>query len=280
MDITLPAPLTGARATLVSAETALQTACNERVAAHAAEIIASALADADPTNTAAQAALLLAQQRLNAAKQAIGDAENVAAHATEALQQEEAAWAAAQLTATEAAAQLAATQAALFATPPAPAAPTATPSPSATPDFASILHQNQLQNQQIMQMHNEQMMQHFSQPQAPTTTTAALPTTITAVPFDINKPPPNGKDPEIVGAEHRVCFFEAGWRGMLGEAGEEVGKEVHTWARRRAPPTRSRSGAWCVALLGVATALLLVQPAGSSLPPRVVPQHSHRVHTP
>ena len=45
-----------------------------------------------------------------------------------------------------------------------------------------------------------QMFQHFlsAPPQAPTTTTAALPTTITAVPYNINMPPPNGKDPEAV----------------------------------------------------------------------------------
>jgi hypothetical protein len=210
---TLPAPLLAARTALTAAETALQLRLNERDAARTVLTAATnaAFADVDQANADVQAAVPTAQQLLNAAEQAIGDAEDAAAHATAALQLEETTWAAAQLVATEAAAQLAATEAALLAKTPAPAAPTAphgTPAaqpPAATIDFAAFLQQNQLQNQQMLQMNNQQMMhnfqqmlQSFSPPQATTTTTAALPTTIIAVPYDINKPPANGKDPEAV----------------------------------------------------------------------------------
>jgi hypothetical protein len=222
MDATLPPTLIAARAALVAAETALQTARDERDATHTAEITAAALADADPTNAAAQAALLLAQQRLNTAEEAIGDAEDVAAHATEALQQEEAAWAATQLAAAAAQlaaaeAQLAVAQAAMLATPsasaPAPAAATALlAAPTTTPDIASILQQLQIQNQQ--------MFQYFSAapPQKSATTTAALPTTIIAVPYNINMPPPDGKDPEAVRHNSALDF-----------AGSTVAVPVPAW---------------------------------------------------
>jgi hypothetical protein len=209
---TLPAPLLAARTALTAAETALQLRLVERDAAQTALAAATnaAFADVDQANADVQAAVPIAQQLLNAAEQAVGDAEDAAEHATTALQMEETIWAAAQLVATEAAAQLAANEAALHTTTPAPAAPTAphgtqaAQPPTAAIDFAAFLQQNQLQNQQMMQMNNQQMMnnfqqmlQRFSPPQAPTTTTAALPTII-AVPYDINKPPVNGKDPEAV----------------------------------------------------------------------------------
>ena len=75
-------------------------------------------------------------------------------------------------------------------------------------------------------------------------------------------------------AEHRVCFVEAAWRRILGEVGGRVREEVHRRARRRTPPTRGMSGAWCDAVLGVTAALLLVQAAGSALPSPHVLHHS------
>jgi hypothetical protein len=209
-----PAPLVAARATLAAAETALQAARNERAAAHAAHIAATtaALADVDQNDDDVQAAVAPAQQRLAAAEEAIGAAEDDAAHATAEVTLQEAAWlaateaaAAAQLAATQqlAAAQLAAAQAAtqlaaaeaaaLLATPPAqpaPAAPLGTPAAfvagATAPDNATLLYQSQLQNQQMMQLLQTYMA-------APATT--AL---ITAVLYNINNPPINGKDPAAV----------------------------------------------------------------------------------
>jgi hypothetical protein len=221
---TLPAPLLAARAALTAAEADLQLRSVARDAAQTALTAATntAFADIDQANADVQAAVPTAQQLLNAAEQAVGDAEDAAEHATTALQMEETIWAAAQLAATGAAAAqhasadatlLAATpalatptaDATLLAATPALATPTATPTaPHGTPatpttmiDFAALLQQSQLQNQQMMN-NFQQMLQHFSPPQAPTTTTAALPTSILADPYDINKPPPNGKDPSAV----------------------------------------------------------------------------------
>ena len=88
--------LNAARDARVAAETTLQTARDERDAAVTTEVHAAALADIDPTDATAHEVFLLAQQRLAAAEQAVGTAEDEAADATEALQQAEDAWAAAQ----------------------------------------------------------------------------------------------------------------------------------------------------------------------------------------
>jgi hypothetical protein len=251
MDDTLPTPLIAARAALVAAETNIQTARNERNAAAAALANVTAAADADTDDADLQAAVPPAQQRVADAEQAIGDAEDDAAAATIVVAAAVAAEAATHTTP--------AVDAALATLPPAPttAAPLAAPltapltapvtapltapftapltapltTPLAVPPTASpavldmaviaaILQQNQQQNQQMMQM-----FQHFvaAPPQAPTTTTTTLPTTIIAVPYNINMPPSNGKDPEAV--RHNTA---------LDFPGPTAAVPVHAWLNNMA----------------------------------------------
>jgi len=96
MDTTTPpTSLIDARDALVATETTLQTARDERAAAVTAGVNA-AVADIDTTNAAAKAGFLLTRQRRDAAGQALGTDQDEAIDATEGLQQEEDAWAAAQ----------------------------------------------------------------------------------------------------------------------------------------------------------------------------------------
>ena len=136
-----------------------------------------------------------------------------------------------------------AAEAAALATPPAAptaaaaptaslaAAPTAAPAVLDMAAIATILQQNQLQNQQNQEqnkLQNQQMMQMFQHflaapPQAPTTTPAVLPPTITALPYNINMPPPNGKDPEAVRHNSALDF-----------PGATAAVPVHAWLNNMA----------------------------------------------